>query len=52
MTLIFHPVLGGGELHSLMRADTYLITETGAINMNHYTGGLLIADRPSAASIS
>ena len=29
MTLIFHPVLADPEFHSLMRADTYVITASG-----------------------
>jgi Xaa-Pro aminopeptidase len=41
MTLIFHPVLGGTDLRSLMRADTYLITASGAERLNHYNGGML-----------
>ena len=41
MTLIFHPVLADPELHSLMRADTYLITPAGAERLNRYEGGLL-----------
>jgi Xaa-Pro aminopeptidase len=42
MTLIFHPVLSDPELHSLMRADTYLITDSGAERMNRYDGGMLM----------
>ncbi|WP_428390883.1 M24 family metallopeptidase [Lichenicoccus sp.] len=41
MTLIFHPILADPELRSLMRADTYLITQTGAERLNHYGGGML-----------
>ncbi len=41
MTLIFHPVIGNAELRSLMRADTYLITPSGAERLNRYTGGML-----------
>ena len=41
MTLIFHPVLGGTDLRSLMRADTYVITASGAERLSHYTGGML-----------
>lgn len=41
MTLIFHPVLGDANLRSLMRADTYLITASGAERLNHFTGGML-----------
>ena len=41
MTLIFHPVLADPELRSLMRADTYLITASGAERMNSYDGGIL-----------
>ena len=41
MTLIFHPVLADLELRSLMRADTYLITTSGAERMNSYNGGIL-----------
>ena len=40
MTLIFHPVLADPEYFSLMRADTYLITATGAERLNRYDGGL------------
>jgi Xaa-Pro aminopeptidase len=40
MTLIFHPVLGDADLRSLMRADTYLITSSGAERLNHYDGGM------------
>ena len=41
MTLIFHPVLADPELHSLMRADTYVITASGAERLTRYTGGML-----------
>ena len=41
MTLIFHPVLADPELNALMRADTYLITPTGAERLTLYDGGLL-----------
>ena len=41
MTLIFHPVLGGTDLRSLMRADTYVITASGAERLSHYAGGML-----------
>jgi hypothetical protein len=41
MTLIFHPVLADPEYHSLMRADTYLITSSGAERLNRYDGGML-----------
>jgi Xaa-Pro dipeptidase len=41
MTLIFHPVLGDADLRSLMRADTYLITSSGAERLNCYDGGML-----------
>ena len=41
MTLIFHPVLADPALHSLMRADTYRITSTGAERLNSYDGGVL-----------
>ncbi len=41
MTLIFHPILADPELRSLMRADTYLITASGAERMNSYNGGIL-----------
>lgn len=41
MTLIFHPVLGDAGFKSLMRADTYLITESGAENLNRFKGGML-----------
>ena len=41
MTLIFHPVLADAELHSLMRADTYVIDETGAQRLTRYEGGML-----------
>ena len=41
MTLIFHPVLGDPEFRSLMRADTYLITSSGAEWLNCYKGGML-----------
>jgi Xaa-Pro aminopeptidase len=43
MTLIFHPVLGDANLRSLMRADTYLITASGAERLNRYAGGMLEA---------
>ncbi|HZV07163.1 MAG TPA: M24 family metallopeptidase, partial [Gemmataceae bacterium] len=42
MTLIFHPVLADPDFCSLMRADTYLITETGAERLNRYEGGVLV----------
>ena len=41
MTLIFHPVLGDPAFKSLMRADTYLITDEGAERLNRYDGGML-----------
>ncbi len=41
MTLIFHPVLADPEYHGLMRADTYVITPTGAERLTHHDGGLL-----------
>ena len=41
MTLIFHPVLADAELHSLMRADTYVITGAGAERLTRYEGGML-----------
>ena len=41
MTMIFHPVLADPELHSLMRADTYLITQAGAERLTCYAGGML-----------
>ena len=41
MTLIFHPVLADLEMHSLMRADTYVITEAGAKRLTGYDGGVL-----------
>lgn len=41
MTLIFHPVLADPEMHSLMRADTYLITDKGAERLTRYEGGML-----------
>ena len=43
MTLIFHPVLADPEFRSLMRADTYLITQTGAERLNRYDGDILTA---------
>ena len=43
MTLIFHPVLADPELQSLMRADTYLITDAGAERLTRFGGGLLAA---------
>lgn len=36
MTMIFHPVLADPELHSLMRADTYVITPSGAARLNRF----------------
>ena len=42
MTLIFHPVLADPEFRSLMRTDTYLISETGAERLNHYAGSMLV----------
>lgn len=36
MTLIFHPVLADPDCYSLMRADTYLITASGAQRLNAY----------------
>ena len=42
MTMIFHPVLADPELHSLMRADTYLITQGGAERLTCYAGGMLV----------
>lgn len=41
MTLIFHPVLADPELNTLMRADTYLITQNGAERLTRYDGGVL-----------
>jgi len=41
MTLIFHPVLSDPAWHSLMRADTYLITTNGAERLNRHEGGML-----------
>lgn len=41
MTLIFHPTLGDSDLRSLMRAETYLITASGAEKLNRYEGGML-----------
>lgn len=41
MTLIFHPILDHPDFRSMMRADTYLITETGAERLNAYNGGML-----------
>ena len=41
MTLIFHPVLADPALHSLMRADTYVITGLGAERLTRYEGGML-----------
>ncbi len=41
MTLIFHPILAEPEFQSLMRADTYLITESGAERLTRYDGGML-----------
>ncbi len=41
MTLIFHPVLADAELHSLMRADTYVIDGAGAQRLTRYEGGML-----------
>ena len=41
MTLIFHPVLADPEFSSIMRADTYLITDAGAERLNRYDGGML-----------
>ena len=43
MTMIFHPILAEPEFQSMMRADTYLITGTGAERLNRYNGGMLIA---------
>ncbi len=43
MTLIFHPVLADPAFHSLMRADTYLVTDSGAEKLNLYRGGMLLA---------
>ena len=40
MTLIFHPILAEPELRSMMRADTYLITGSGAERLTRYDGGL------------
>ncbi len=42
MTLIFHPVLADAQFSSLMRADTYLVTGTGAERLNQYDGGMLV----------
>ena len=36
MTFIFHPVLAEEPFFSLMRADTYLITASGAERLTHY----------------
>jgi Xaa-Pro aminopeptidase len=41
MTMIFHPVLADPHLHGLMRAETYLITGSGAETLNRYAGGML-----------
>ena len=42
MTLIFHPVLADAEFRSLLRADTYLITSSGAERgSTAYKGGML-----------
>ena len=41
MTMIFHPVLSDPAFHSLMRADTYLITSDGAERLTRYAGGML-----------
>lgn len=41
MTLIFHPVLADPEMHSLMRADTYVITNKGAEQLTRYKEGML-----------
>ncbi|MFB6549436.1 M24 family metallopeptidase [Streptomyces sp. NPDC056405] len=41
MTLIFHPVLADKECFSLMRADTYLITEDGAVRLNRYDDAMV-----------
>ncbi|MFB7091462.1 M24 family metallopeptidase [Streptomyces sp. NPDC056296] len=43
MTLIFHPVLADPECFSLMRADTYMITENGAERLNRYDGTVVTA---------
>ena len=43
MTLIFHPVLADPDLHGLMRAETYLITDAGAATLNRYAGGMSTA---------
>ena len=40
MTLIFHPVLADPEFCSIMRADTYLITNSGAERLNRFDGGM------------
>jgi Xaa-Pro aminopeptidase len=42
MTLIFHPVLAHPDYHSLMRADTYHITPSGAERLSKYAGGMLV----------
>ena len=41
MTLIFHPVLASPDMMSLMRADTYLITDGGAERLNAYSTDML-----------
>ena len=41
MTLIFHPIIATPHIRSLMRADTYLITQSGAEQLTRYGGGML-----------
>ncbi len=41
MTLIFHPVLFSPDLASLMRADTYVITPSGAERLNRFPARII-----------
>ena len=43
MTFIFHPVLISPQLAALMRADTYLITGTGAERLNAWSTSVICA---------
>jgi Xaa-Pro aminopeptidase len=41
MTLIFHPILADAGLSAIQRADTYLITQSGAERLNRYKNEML-----------
>ncbi len=41
MTLIFHPILADAGISAIQRADTYLITQSGAERLNGYKNEML-----------